>query len=89
MTDEKDKNGKLLPDNQWITLLGSVIRKWSLDELPQLFNVVKGDMSLIGPRPLLFKYIPLYSQEQYRRHEMHSGITGWAQVNIRRMNYFV
>ena len=83
MTDEKDADGKLLPDNRRITPLGSFIRKWSLDELPQLFNVVKGDMSLIGPRPLLFKYIPLYSQEQYRRHEVRPGITGWAQVNGR------
>lgn len=83
MTDEKDENGNLLPDNKRITKLGGFIRKWSLDELPQLFNVLKGDMSLIGPRPLLFKYIPLYSKEQKRRHEVRPGISGWAQVNGR------
>jgi lipopolysaccharide/colanic/teichoic acid biosynthesis glycosyltransferase len=83
MTDEKDKEGKLLPDNERITRLGRFVRKWSLDELPQLFNVLKGDMSLIGPRPLLFKYIPLYSEEQRQRHHVKPGITGWAQVNGR------
>lgn len=83
MTDEKDKNGKLLPDNKRITKLGAFIRKTSLDELPQLINVLKGDMSLIGPRPLLFKYIPLYSKEQSRRHDVKPGITGWAQINGR------
>ncbi len=83
MTDEKDKKGVLLPDNTRITKLGSFIRKWSLDELPQLFNVLKGDMSLVGPRPLLFKYIPLYSREQKRRNEVRPGISGWAQVNGR------
>ena len=83
MTDEKDSNGVLLPDNQRITKIGGVIRKLSIDELPQLINVIKGDMSLVGPRPLLFKYIPLYSQEQLRRHEVRPGITGWAQVNGR------
>ena len=83
MTDEKDSNGILLPDNQRITKIGGVIRKLSIDELPQLINVIKGDMSLVGPRPLLFKYIPLYSQEQLRRHEVRPGITGWAQVNGR------
>ena len=83
MTDERDEKGRLLPDNQRITRLGRFVRKWSLDELPQLFNVLKGDMSLIGPRPLLFKYIPLYSDEQRRRHEVKPGITGWAQVNGR------
>ncbi len=83
MTDEKDENGKLLPDNKRITKAGSFIRKLSIDELPQLINVLIGDMSLIGPRPLLFKYIPLYSQEQLRRHEVRPGITGWAQINGR------
>jgi undecaprenyl phosphate N,N'-diacetylbacillosamine 1-phosphate transferase len=83
MTDEKDENGKLLPDNKRITRAGKIIRKLSIDELPQLINVLKGDMSLIGPRPLLFKYIPLYSQEQLRRHEVRPGITGWAQINGR------
>jgi len=83
MTDEKDKNGVLLPDVERITPLGRFVRKWSLDELPQLFNVLMGDMSLAGPRPLLFKYIPLYSAEQRRRHAVRPGITGWAQVNGR------
>lgn len=83
MTDAKDSEGKLLPDNQRITKAGKVIRKLSIDELPQLLNVLKGDMSLIGPRPLLFKYMPLYSVEQLRRHEVRPGITGWAQVNGR------
>jgi len=83
MTNEKDENEILLPDNKRITKLGAFIRKWSLDELPQLFNVLVGDMSLVGPRPLLFKYVPLYSKEQMRRHEVRPGITGWAQVNGR------
>lgn len=83
MTDERNENGELLPDVERITSLGKFVRKLSLDELPQLFNVLKGDMSLIGPRPLLFKYIPLYSAEQRRRHEVKPGITGWAQVNGR------
>lgn len=83
MTDEKDADGKLLPDNQRITTAGKIIRRLSIDELPQLLNVLKGDMSLIGPRPLLFKYIPLYSDEQLRRHDVRPGITGWAQVNGR------
>lgn len=83
MNDKKDANGKLLPDNERITFFGKWIRKLSIDELPQLINVLKGDMSLIGPRPLLFKYIPLYSQTQNRRHEVRPGITGWAQVNGR------
>jgi lipopolysaccharide/colanic/teichoic acid biosynthesis glycosyltransferase len=83
MNDKKDKDGKLLPDNQRLTLFGIYVRKFSLDELPQLINVLKGDMSLIGPRPLLFKYIPLYCGDQIRRHEIRPGITGWAQVNGR------
>lgn len=83
MTDAKDAEGNLLPDNQRITLFGGLVRKLSIDELPQLINVLKGDMSLIGPRPLLFKYIPLYSETQMRRHEVRPGITGWAQVNGR------
>lgn len=83
MTDAKDVDGKLLPDNQRITKAGKIIRRLSIDELPQLLNVIKGDMSLIGPRPLLFKYIPLYSAEQLRRHDVRPGITGWAQVNGR------
>lgn len=83
MTDEKDKEGKLLQDNQRITNIGKFVRAGSLDELPQLINVLKGDMSLVGPRPLLFRYIPLFSPEQKRRHEVRPGITGWAQVNGR------
>jgi undecaprenyl phosphate N,N'-diacetylbacillosamine 1-phosphate transferase len=83
MTDEKDKAGKLLPDNIRLTKFGAFIRKFSLDEIPQLLNVLKGDMSLVGPRPLLFKYIPLYSTEQRKRHLVKPGITGWAQVNGR------
>jgi lipopolysaccharide/colanic/teichoic acid biosynthesis glycosyltransferase len=85
MTDERDEKGKLLPDVKRITTLGKIIRKLSIDELPQLINVLKGDMSLVGPRPLLFKYIPLYSKEQLRRHEIRPGITGWAQVNGRNL----
>jgi undecaprenyl phosphate N,N'-diacetylbacillosamine 1-phosphate transferase len=83
MTDAKDVEGMLLPDNQRITKVGKIIRQLSIDELPQLINVLSGDMSLIGPRPLLFKYIPLYTQEQLRRHHIRPGITGWAQVNGR------
>lgn len=83
MTDERDVDGKLLPDAQRITKVGRIIRSLSIDELPQLFNVLKGDMALIGPRPLLPKYLPLYSEEQYRRHEVRPGITGWAQINGR------
>ena len=83
MTEEKDDIGRLLPDHMRLTPFGAVIRKLSIDELPQLINVLKGEMSLIGPRPLLFKYIPLYSKEQLRRHDVKPGMTGWAQVNGR------
>ena len=83
MTDERDADGNLLPDVQRLTRVGKVVRSLSLDELPQLFNVLKGDMALIGPRPLLVKYLPLYTKEQMRRHEVLPGITGWAQVNGR------
>jgi len=83
MTDEKDVDGNLLPDIERITKFGAIVRKLSIDELPQLINVLQGDMSLVGPRPLLFKYIPLYSEGQLRRHEVRPGITGWAQVSGR------
>lgn len=83
MTDERDAEGKLLPDAQRLTRVGRFIRSTSLDELPQLLNVLKGDMALIGPRPLLPEYLPLYSKEQARRHEVRPGITGWAQVHGR------
>lgn len=83
MTDEKDENGNLLSNEQRITPVGKFIRKFSLDELPQLINVLKGDMAFIGPRPLLIKYLPLYSEEQHRRHEVRPGMSGWAQVNGR------
>lgn len=83
MNDKKDAQGQLLPDAQRLTKIGSFVRKTSLDEIPQLINVLKGEMSLIGPRPLLPEYLPLYSPEQYRRHEVRPGITGWAQVNGR------
>jgi lipopolysaccharide/colanic/teichoic acid biosynthesis glycosyltransferase len=83
MTDKRDAAGKLLPDKARITPIGKFIRSTSLDELPQLINVIKGDMSLIGPRPLLIKYLPLYTPEQARRHEVRPGITGWTQVNGR------
>lgn len=83
MTDEKDENGNFLPEQQRLTKVGAIIRKFSIDELPQLINVLKGDMAFIGPRPLLPKYIPLYSPEQHRRHEVRPGISGWAQVHGR------
>ena len=83
MTDERDAEGKLLPDAERLTKVGRFVRSTSLDELPQLINVLKGDMALIGPRPLLPKYLPLYSKEQFRRHEVRPGITGWAQINGR------
>lgn len=83
MTDERDTDGNLLPDAQRLTKVGRFVRSTSIDELPQLINVLKGDMALIGPRPLLPQYLPLYSKEQARRHEVRPGITGWAQVNGR------
>lgn len=83
MTDERDAQGRLLPDEKRLTKIGKFVRSTSIDELPQLINVLKGDMALIGPRPLLPQYLPLYSKEQARRHEVRPGITGWAQVNGR------
>ena len=83
MTDERDKEGNLLPDEKRLTRMGRFVRSISLDELPQLFNVLKGDMSLIGPRPLLPQYLPLYSEKQAKRHDVRPGITGWAQFNGR------
>ena len=83
MTDERDENGELLPDKDRLTKVGKLVRSMSIDELPQLFNVLKGDMALIGPRPLLVQYLPLYSAEQARRHEVRPGISGWAQCHGR------
>jgi lipopolysaccharide/colanic/teichoic acid biosynthesis glycosyltransferase len=83
MTDERDENGELLPDEVRLTRVGKFVRSTSIDELPQLFNVLKGDMALIGPRPLLVQYLPLYSKEQARRHEVRPGISGWAQCHGR------
>ena len=83
MTDERDANGKLLPDEQRLTKIGKIVRSLSIDELPQLINILKGDMAFIGPRPLLPQYLKLYSPEQMRRHEVRPGISGWAQVNGR------
>lgn len=83
MTDARDANGELLPDAERLTALGRWLRRTSIDELPELLNVLAGDMSLVGPRPLLMQYLPLYSPEQARRHEVRPGVTGWAQVNGR------
>ena len=83
MTDERDEEGNLLPDAERLTRVGRFVRSTSIDELPQLFNVLKGDMALIGPRPLLPQYLPLYTPEQMRRHEVRPGISGWAQCHGR------
>lgn len=83
MRDGKDENGELLPDDQRLTWIGKIVRKTSMDEIPQLLNIIKGDMSFIGPRPLLVEYLPLYNNEQAKRHLVTPGITGWAQINGR------
>lgn len=85
MTDERDENGELLPDEVRLTAFGKKLRSTSLDELPEFFNILKGDMSFIGPRPLLVKYLPLYNEEQHHRHDVRPGLTGWAQVNGRNL----
>lgn len=85
MTDERDENGELLPDEVRLTKFGRLLRSTSLDELPEVFNIIKGDMSIIGPRPLLVRYLPLYSAEQNRRHEVRPGLTGWAQAHGRNL----
>lgn len=85
MTDERDENGKLLPDEVRLTGFGRLLRSTSLDELPEVFNIIRGDMSIIGPRPLLVRYLPLYSAEQNRRHEVRPGLTGWAQAHGRNL----
>lgn len=86
MTDDRNVSGELLPDAERMTRIGNFLRSTSVDELPQLINILKGDMSFVGPRPLLIKYLPLYSKEQMRRHEVRPGITGWVQVNGRNSN---
>ncbi len=85
MTDKKDKKGNLLPDEKRLTKFGKLLRKTSLDELPELFNILKGDMSFIGPRPLLVEYLQYYTKEEHHRHDVRSGLTGWAQVNGRNL----
>jgi len=85
MTDKRDENGDLLPDSERLTAFGKKLRSTSLDELPEFFNILKGDMSFIGPRPLLVKYLPLYNEEQRHRHDVRPGLTGWAQVNGRNL----
>ncbi len=83
MSDKKDKNGNLLPDDERLTTFGRKLRSTSLDELPELFNILNGDMSIVGPRPLLIEYLPYYTQEEKRRHDIRPGLTGWAQINGR------
>lgn len=85
MTDEKDENGNLLPDEQRLTKFGKILRSTSLDELPELINIIKGDMSIVGPRPLLIKYLPFYTKEERKRHNVRPGLTGLAQINGRNL----